>query len=413
MRRSIFYICVLLYLLLPCVLRAQDRICMENEVRQGKVTDLTLSSLRYIPADKPGQRMLLPMDKVLILFNADGGYLVPSQLDTNDRASRGYLGRFFAAGGHGRGMDEVFTLQHTTLDVVVTKEDDDYIYWGDNGKMNKKDVAAIIYGNGTPKIFCPMSQAALVLGSSRGTPLNLAVGADMITTSAGGGRAGEAGAGRPGEIGAGRAGDAADARAGAAPIVAAGESAAADSANNANDSAARAEVAKLLGDISPKDFEAKAEKKTAQFTDYLKILCDKGTGYEELEKAIRQAVTLFVNEDATIEVSSNNRLKVNRWKIREYLNKVKAIQYDRIEIRWTHVQYVGDLKLGADGNLYGTVSFEQEFRGYRDNQLVYSDVTIKNANVVLKTYDKTQEGTTQKIWDVLLCDVGVSATKSL
>ena len=132
MRRSIFYICVLLYLLLPCVLRAQDRICLENEVRQGKVTDLTLSSLRYIPADKPGQRMLLPMDKVLILFNADGGYLVPSQLDTNDRASRGYLGRFFAAGGHGRGMDEVFTLQHTTLDVVVTKEDDDYIYCGDH-----------------------------------------------------------------------------------------------------------------------------------------------------------------------------------------------------------------------------------------------------------------------------------------
>ncbi len=69
--------------------------------------------------------------------------------------------------------------------------------------------------------------------------------------------------------------------------------------------------------------------------------------------------------------------------------------------------------MGADGNLYGTVSFEQEFRGYRDNQLVYSDVTIKNANVVLKTYDKTYEGTTQKIWDVLLCDVGVSATKSL
>jgi hypothetical protein len=394
MRRSIFYIC----LLFPCVLRAQDRICLENEVRQGKVTDLTLSSLRYIPADKPAQSMLLPMDKVLILFNADGGYLVPSQLDTNDKASRGYLGRFFAAGGHGRGMDAVFTLQHTTLDVVVTKEDDDYIYWGDNGKMNKKDVAAIIYGNGTPKIFCPMNQAALVLGTSRGTPLNLAVGADMIATTTGGG---------------GHAADAAVGGAGTAPVVAAGDNAAAEAANNANDSAARALVARLLGDISPKDFESKAEKKTAQFTDYLKILCDKGTGYEELEKAIRQAITLFVNEDATIEVSSNNRLKVNRWKIREYLNKVKAIQYDRIEIRWTHVQYVGDLKLGADGNLYGTVSFEQEFRGYRDNQLVYSDVTIKNANVVLKTYDKTYEGTTQKIWDVLLSDVGVSATKSL
>ena len=65
-----------------------------------------------------------------------------------------------------------------------------------------------------------------------------------------------------------------------------------------------------------------------------------------------------------------------------------------------------------DGNLYGTVSFEQEFRGYRDGKLVYSDVTLKHANVVLKMYEKTYEGSTRKIWDVLLSDVGVEATKS-
>ncbi len=400
MSRSTFLIC----LLLPCLLRAQDRICLENEVREGKVTDLTLSSLRYIPVDKPAQSMLLPMDKVFILFNSDGGYLVPAQLDSNDARSKGYLSRFFNPGGHTRTKDQVFTLQHTMLEVTVSREDGDYIYWGDNGKMNKKDLAAIIYSNGSPKIFCAMPQAAIVLGTSTGTPLNLGVGADMIATSAGSGHPADASSG---------SGTAVSTGSGSAPVVAGDNGASADAVNNANDSAAKAVVARLLGNISPKDFEAKAEKKTAQFTDYLKILCDKGAGYEALEKAITQAITLFVNEEAAIEVSSNNRLKVNRWKIREYLNKVKQIQYDRIEIRWTHVQYVGDLKLGADGNLYGTVSFEQEFRGYRDNQLVYSDVTIKNANVVLKTYDKTYEGTTQKIWDVLLCDVGVSATKSL
>jgi len=179
------------------------------------------------------------------------------------------------------------------------------------------------------------------------------------------------------------------------------------------DSATRARVSALLGTISRKEFEEKAEKKTAQFTDYLKVLCNKTAGYEELDKAVNQAVTLFVNEDAMVEVSSNNRNAVLRLKIRDYLKKVKQIQYDRVDVKWTHVQYVSDLKPGPDGNLYGTVSFEQEFRGYRDGKLVYSDVTLKHANVVLKTYNKSYEGSTRKIWDVLLSDIGVVATKSI
>lgn len=179
------------------------------------------------------------------------------------------------------------------------------------------------------------------------------------------------------------------------------------------DSATKARVNALLGGVTRKEFEEKAERKTAQFTDYLKVLCDKTAGYEELDKAVTQALTLFVNEEATVEVSSNNRNAVLRLKIRDYLKRVKQIQYDRIEVKWTHVQYVSDLKPGPDGNLYGTVSFEQEFRGYRDGKLVYSDVTLKHANVVLKTYNKTYEGSTRKIWDVLLSDIGVVATKSM
>jgi len=179
------------------------------------------------------------------------------------------------------------------------------------------------------------------------------------------------------------------------------------------DSATRARVSALLGTISRKEFEEKAEKKTAQFTDYLKVLCNKTAGYEELDKAVNQAVTLFVNEEAVVEVSSENRNAVLRLKIRDYLKKVKQIQYDRIDVKWTHVQYVSDLKPGPDGNLYGTVSFEQEFRGYRDGKLVYSDVTLKHANVVLKTYNKSYEGSTRRIWDVLLSDIGVVATKSM
>jgi hypothetical protein len=308
-------------------------------------------------------------------------------MDSTNPNLRALLNRFFAAGTHSRTKDQVFTLQHTLLEVKVAREDDNYIYWGDNGQLPKKDIAAIIYADGKSKLFCSNEQAATILGTCERTPLNLGIGKDMVAEK------------EP---------------AAQESVIAVNTSAAAPGNENGNnDSIANARINALLAGVPRKEFEEKAEKKTAQFTDYLKILCNKTASYEELDKAVNQAVTLFVNEDAMVEVSSNNRNSIMQLKVRDYLKKVKQIQYDRIEVKWTHVQYVNDLKLGPDGNLYGTVSFEQEFRGYRDGKMVYSDVTLKHANVVLKTYNKTFEGETKKIWDVLLSDVGVVATKTM
>jgi hypothetical protein len=335
-------------------------------------------------------------------------------MDSANPNIRALVNRFFAKGAHPRVKDQVFTLKRKLLEVKIEREDDENIYWADNGHLSKKEIAAIIYTDGRSKILCSTNEAAQVLGACQGTPLNLGVGTDMEVSSkaaAPGGVAGPTG-------GSGASTAAAGGSKGGAgvPPVGAGVSTVGKISTNAGfdqDSATRARVAALLGGVTRKEFEQKAEQKTAQFTDYLKVLCDKTAGYEELDKAVAQALTLFVNEDAMVEVSSNNRNSVLRLRIRDYLRKVKQIQYDKIEVKWTHVQYVSDLKPGPDGNLYGTVSFEQEFRGYRDGKLVYSDVTLKHANVVLKTYNKTYEGSTRKIWDVLLSDIGVVATKTL
>jgi hypothetical protein len=177
----------------------------------------------------------------------------------------------------------------------------------------------------------------------------------------------------------------------------------------------KARVDSLLGGhhITRQEFADKCEQKTKLFTDYLAILCKKNAANEELNKATDQAMALFVSEDAMVEVSSNNRNSITRYKIRSYLSRLKLVPYDRIEVQWVHVQYVGDLKLGPDGNLHGTVSFEQVFRAYRDNQLVYSDATIKTANILLKMYRTSSDGQSGASWDVLLSDVGVNATKTL
>ena len=75
------------------------------------------------------------------------------------------------------------------------------------------------------------------------------------------------------------------------------------------------------------------------------------------------------------------------------------------------MDYVSNIRKGADGRYYGLVSFEQTFRAYRDGHMVYVDETKKTTEVQLVVYDKNLRGNTIQQWDVLLSDVEVVGTK--
>jgi len=56
------------------------------------------------------------------------------------------------------------------------------------------------------------------------------------------------------------------------------------------------------------------------------------------------------------------------------------------------------------------VSFEQTFTGYNGKEITYSDRARKNQEVMLKLYTTNKNGIQEKKWDLLLSDIGVSAT---
>jgi hypothetical protein len=131
-----------------------------------------------------------------------------------------------------------------------------------------------------------------------------------------------------------------------------------------------------------------------------------------MNKAIEMAIGLFVNEDARVETSSVTTATTKSSKIRNYLREVKMLNYDKIELEWTNVQYVTDVRLAEDNTWRGSVTFEQTFSGYRDGKLVYKDITTKKAEVVMKAYTKNVEGQRIANWEVLLSNIGVSYTKA-
>ena len=161
--------------------------------------------------------------------------------------------------------------------------------------------------------------------------------------------------------------------------------------------------------IDPKVYSRKALQKTADLGTYLSIISDRNNSLEEANKAVELAVKLFVNEDAQVEVSSKEGR--NRYKVRAYLNRLKLLKYDKIEISWTDISYVSDLKKGVDGNYYGVITLQQRFKGFIDNRVVYGDLTEKNIEVMVMPYEKETDGVKEQMWDVFLSDVGVVVTK--
>lgn len=166
-----------------------------------------------------------------------------------------------------------------------------------------------------------------------------------------------------------------------------------------------------LDQASQEQFKKKSLEKTDDLGKYLNLIANKGTDFQVANKAVDQAVALFLSEESTVETTKPNGEK-DQQPIRAYLNKLKLLKYSKVLIEWTDISYVSNLRRGPDGFYYGVISLQQKFTGFIDNKLVYSDVTKKNVEVVLKTYRKEVEGESVELWDVFLNNVGISASRN-
>ena len=166
----------------------------------------------------------------------------------------------------------------------------------------------------------------------------------------------------------------------------------------------------LPGNVSNDEFKKKALAKIKEFQGCLHILCDITAGNVELDNAVDQATSLFV-DGAIIEVSTLHSDEKKHLKVRDFLEKFRNLHYDRVVITFSHVDYVSNIRKGADGKYYGLVSFEQTFRGYSDGRLIYEDETKKTTEVQLIVYERNLRGNAIQQWDVMLSDVEILGTK--
>jgi len=161
------------------------------------------------------------------------------------------------------------------------------------------------------------------------------------------------------------------------------------------------------------EFEQIALEKAKDLGAYIEIISDRSSAPQDVDNSVELAISLFLDEYQTVQVSSVNRSMVQSYRIRKYLGRLRLLPYRKVEIEWFDVHQVSDIKLGTDGRYHGVITVYQRFKGYTGDQISYEDVTEKNIEIILDKISKNVGGTIVNNWDVFLGDLNVIETKRL
>ena len=165
-------------------------------------------------------------------------------------------------------------------------------------------------------------------------------------------------------------------------------------------------------DISPERKQAidsLALEKVRDLGKYIAIVGSKETAFSEANRVIDRAVELFA-DGSEIGVSSLSRPEILYFEVRRYFERLMALNYNQVNIKWYNIQYISDLVLQPDGRYVGVITIFQRFEGVGEDGLRYKDTTKKDITVYVEQKQTQINGRIIDYWDVLLGDIRVTET---
>lgn len=158
-------------------------------------------------------------------------------------------------------------------------------------------------------------------------------------------------------------------------------------------------------------FKENAKRKVEDLGNNISTITNKEIPSEIRDEAIENAVSLFLNEQNIIQVSSINNQPTKALRIRPYFRKIKVLKYSRIDVDWYDIAYTSELRQGVDGKYYGTISIFQKFTGYIDEVPQYADITKKDVEIIVERLTTRIGDGEEYRWRVSLGDIMVTETR--
>lgn len=155
-----------------------------------------------------------------------------------------------------------------------------------------------------------------------------------------------------------------------------------------------------------------ALEKVKDLSKYISIIGRKDTQFSEAQRVMDRAEELFAT-DSEMGVSSLSKEEVTYYKVREYFERLMALNYDKVKIQWYDIHYVSDLEQQPDGTFVGVITVYQRFEGSsKDGTMNYKDTTKKDITIYVKKKETQIAGRIIEFWDVMLGDIRVTETSA-
>jgi hypothetical protein len=159
-------------------------------------------------------------------------------------------------------------------------------------------------------------------------------------------------------------------------------------------------------------FKEQTKQKVEEFQQYIVTIGNKDEPAEKRNMAEREALKLFY-KGAEMEISTalpdGTIQKVNR-PMEKYLARLKSLPYTRVIIKFYDIAYVSEFTKGPDGKYYSTATIIQEFTGFSNDDIIYTDVTKKEVEIIVDLVEDTFFK--EKRWKIFLGDIKATETKS-
>ena len=159
-------------------------------------------------------------------------------------------------------------------------------------------------------------------------------------------------------------------------------------------------------------FKEQTKQKIEEFQQYIVTLGSKDEPAEKRNMAEKEAIKLFY-KGSQMEISmvqaDGTTLKVNR-PMEKYLARLKSLPYTKVVIKFYDIAYISNFTKGPDGKYYSTATIIQEFTGFNDDKLVYTDVTKKEVEIIIDLIE--DKFFNEKRWKIFLGDIKASETKT-
>lgn len=159
-------------------------------------------------------------------------------------------------------------------------------------------------------------------------------------------------------------------------------------------------------------FKEQTKQKVDEFQQYIITLGSKDEPAEKRNMAEKEAIKLFY-KGAQMEISilaaDGSTHKVMR-SMEKYLARLKSLPYTKVVIRFYDIAYISEFTKGPDGKYYSTATIIQEFSGFNEDNIVYTDVTKKDIEIIIDLVE--DKFFNEKRWKIFLGDIKASETKS-